>query len=452
MRLKIFWLFSFLTLTALMLTWCKTNAPELSFEETLKIYSEQKSQVKEILNFMNDTGSQIENKLNAETKYDAWDSIKWTLKLNTDIVNDNKSKDSEAKISLWLSTDADIQEGFLVKSAKIDINTLLKDFKLYFKLLDFSINSNQPEYEAMVTEIVNSFKDKWLTINADEYIDLLKISSEKDFDMVSYLESKEYMNKIFSEKEKTEYNWYPAWKVTFNENEIKNIIKEINAKEQKEEKLLLTWIEEENIANEDFNKIIDDLKFENTEAYFVIRSSDEVDFVLENIDIITSSEKINIAESINKKTFWKDSKIIKITLSDTEKESNAVYINIGLQPSLTAYGININVESKIEEEIQELFRIEWSIKASLSENLLTIDPEFILSSDSITAVVNINFESKKIKNYKFDTPENAQDINELLWSLLWWSEEFDDEDYVYDYDETYISDENEYIESEEIKE
>jgi hypothetical protein len=83
---------------------------------------------------------------------------------------------------------------------------LLKDFKLYFKLLDFSINSNQPEYEAMVTEIVNSFKDKWLTINADEYIDLLKISSEKDFDMVSYLESKEYMNKIFSEKEKTEYN------------------------------------------------------------------------------------------------------------------------------------------------------------------------------------------------------------------------------------------------------
>ena len=130
--------FFLITLSTLILNWCKTNVPELSFEETLKVYSEQKSQVKEILNFMNDTGNQIENKLNVETKYDAWDSIKWTLTLNTDIVNDNESKDSEAKISLGLSTDTEIQEWFLVKSAKIDINTLLKDFKLYLPVFRFS--------------------------------------------------------------------------------------------------------------------------------------------------------------------------------------------------------------------------------------------------------------------------------------------------------------------------
>ena len=441
--------FFLITLSTLILNWCKTNVPELSFEETLKVYSEQKSQVKEILNFMNDTGNQIENKLNVETKYDAWDSIKWTLTLNTDIVNDNESKDSEAKISLGLSTDTEIQEWFLVKSAKIDINTLLKDFKLYFKLLDFSIDSNQQEYVAMVTEIVNSFKNRWLTIEAEEYTDLLKMSSEKNFDIVSYLESNKNIDKIFSEKEQTEYDGYPAWKVNFNEEELKNLVKEINEKEQNESKSLFSWEDkEQEVNNEEFNKIIDDLKFENTKAYFVIRSADEVDFILENIDIITSSEKINITETINKNTIWKDGETIKITISDTEKESNVIYINIDLQPSLTAYGINIKVESKVEEEIQELFRIEWNIRASLSEKILTLNPEFILSSDSITAVVNTEFESKKTKNYKFDTPENVEDINEVLWSLLWWYDEIDNEDYIYDYDEEYISDEDENIENE----
>jgi hypothetical protein len=47
-----------------------------------------------------------------------------------------------------LDTDADITktEGFLVKSAKIDLDTLVKDFKIYFKLVDISAEANQKEY------------------------------------------------------------------------------------------------------------------------------------------------------------------------------------------------------------------------------------------------------------------------------------------------------------------
>jgi hypothetical protein len=125
--------------------------------------------------------------------------------LKTDIVSDNESKDTEAKISLSLTSDADIQEGFFVKSAKVDLNTLVKDFKLYFKLLDFSVESNQEEYVAMITEIVNGFKNKWLTIDTEEYSNLLKVSSEKNFDMFTYLEGKDN-DKIFSEKELTKYD------------------------------------------------------------------------------------------------------------------------------------------------------------------------------------------------------------------------------------------------------
>lgn len=435
MKFKSFWLFSSLALLAIMLTWCKTNAPELSFEETLKVYSEQTSTAKEILKFMNDTWSQIENKLDVETKYDAWDSIKGTLVLKTDIVNDNKSKDTEWKISLGLTTDTNVEDGFFVKSASFDLNTLVKDFKLYFKLLDFSIESNQQEYVAMITEIVNWFKDKWLTMNTEEYSNLLRMSSENSFDMYSYLEKKDN-DKIFAEKELTKFDWYPAWKVSFNEEEIKNLVKEINEQEKKESAKALSWEEsQQNMNDEEIDKLFDDLKIENSEAYFVIRSSDKVDFILKNIDILTAWEKINITDTINKKTLWKDGETIKITISDIETESSDVIISIDLNPSLTSYWVKVKVEARNWELVQELFNLEWDISASLSEKNLKLDPNFKITSDSLNAEMKAKFESIKIIDYKFETPENAQDVEELIGSLLWWEEHVDNQDYVYNYDE-----------------
>lgn len=435
MKFKSFWLFSSLVLLAIMLTWCKTNAPELSFEETLKVYSEQTSTAKEILKFMNDTWSQIENKLDVETKYDAWDSIKGTLVLKTDIVNDNKSKDTEWKISLGLTTDTNVEDGFFVKSASFNLNTLVKDFKLYFKLLDFSIESNQQEYVAMITEIVNWFKDKWLTMNTEEYSNLLRMSSENSFDMYSYLEKKDN-DKIFAEKELTKFDWYPAWKVSFNEEEIKNLVKEINEQEKKESAKALSWEEsQQNMNDEEIDKLFDDLKIENSEAYFVIRSSDKVDFILKNIDILTAWEKINITDTINKKTIWKDGETIKITISDIETESSDVIISIDLNPSLTSYWVNVKVEARNWELVQELFNLEWDISASLSEKNLKLDPNFKITSNSLNAEMKAKFESIKIIDYKFETPENAQDVEELIGSLLWWEEHVDNQDYVYNYDE-----------------
>ena len=435
MKFKSFWLFSSLALLAIMLTWCKTNAPELSFEETLKVYSEQTSTAKEILKFMNDTWSQIENKLDVETKYDAWDSIKGTLVLKTDIVNDNKSKDTEWKISLGLTTDTNVEDGFFVKSASFDLNTLVKDFKLYFKLLDFSIESNQQEYVAMITEIVNWFKDKWLTMNTEEYSNLLRMSSENNFDMYSYLEKKDN-DKIFAEKELTKFDWYPAWKVSFNEEEIKNLVKEINEQEKKESAKALSWEEsQQNMNDEEIDKLFDDLKIENSEAYFVIRSSDKVDFILKNIDILTAWEKINITDTINKKTLWKDGETIKITISDIETESSDVIISIDLNPSLTSYWVNVKVEARNWELVQELFNLEWDISASLSEKNLKLDPNFKITSNSLNAEMKAKFESIKIIDYKFETPENVQDVEELIGSLLWWEEHVDNQDYVYNYDE-----------------
>ena len=419
-----------------MLAWCKTTTPELSFEETLKIYTEQTSTVKEILNFMNDTWSQIDNKIEAKTRYNIWDSIKWELSLNTDVISDNNSRDTEAKVSIWLkSDDSEIPAGGLyVKSAKVDLNTMMKDFKLYFKLLDFSIDSNQPEYVAMISELIGWFKDQRLTIEAEEFTELMKKSSDNQFDVFWYLQSKGNIEKIFDEKELTKLDGYPAWKVSFNNDEIKKLSKEIYEIEQKQAENLYSWNEETQEDIELFNNMIDNLKIENTEAYFVIRSSDKVDFVIKNMDIITANEKFNIKETINSKLLWKDSETIDITLTNEEEDSE-IYININLLPSLTSYWVDIKVSAKENWESKNLFNIKWEIKASLSEKSLSLNPNFVFESDSISADIKIDFVSEKIKDHVFDTPKDAESLDEIIWSLMGWYDEVDDEDYVYNYDD-----------------
>ena len=126
-------------------------------------------------------------------------------------------------------------------------------------------------------------------------------------------------------------------------------------------------------------------------------------------------------------------------------------IIIDLLPSVTSYGINIKVNSKEWEETQELFNIKWELKVSLSEKTLAMDTKLMIESDSITADVKLNVINNKVKDHVFETPENVQSLDELIWGLLWGSGEIDDEDYVYDYDENYEED-SESEEDEEIDE
>jgi hypothetical protein len=79
------------------------------------------------------------------------------LDVKTVVTNDNESKDSKAEISIALDTDTDIEnkEGFAVKSAKIDIDTLIKDFNLYFKLVDLSVEANEKEYVGTMMALID---------------------------------------------------------------------------------------------------------------------------------------------------------------------------------------------------------------------------------------------------------------------------------------------------------
>jgi hypothetical protein len=152
------------------------------------------------------------------------------------------------------------------------------------------------------------------------------------------------------------------------------------------------------------------------------------------MDIITANEKFNIKETINSKLLWKDSETIDITLTNEEEDSE-IYININLLPSLTSYWVDIKVSAKENWESKNLFNIKWEIKASLSEKSLSLNPNFVFESDSISADIKIDFVSEKIKDHVFDTPKDAESLDEIIWSLMGWYDEVDDEDYVYNYDD-----------------
>ena len=309
MNLKKIWLLGFAMMWAILIAWCNQSTPELSFEDTLKVYGEQKSMLSEVSSFMNDKESQIKDTFELTTKY-ATENSNWKVVAKTLIINDNATKDSKAEISLLLDTDADITktEGFLVKSAKIDLDTLVKDFKIYFKLVDISAEANQKEYVWTMLALIDWFKDRWFTLNNPELTELLKASNSKEFDLTEYIENQENLEKFFSKKESTKYDGDPAWKVDFNMDEVKSFIKEVYRLSQgdlttlSEENPLLIEQQQENI--EEFNELIDNVQVSNVEAYFVIRSEDKVDFVIENIDIQWDTALLNIKETINKKMIY----------------------------------------------------------------------------------------------------------------------------------------------------
>ena len=446
MNLKKIWLLGFAMMWAILIAWCNQSTPELSFEDTLKVYGEQKSMLSEVSSFMNDKESQIKDTFELTTKY-ATENSNWKVVAKTLIINDNATKDSKAEISLLLDTDADITktEGFLVKSAKIDLDTLVKDFKIYFKLVDISAEANQKEYVWTMLALIDWFKDRWFTLNNPEITELLKASNSKEFDLTEYIENQENLEKLFNKKESTKYDGDPAWKVDFNMDEVKSFIKEVYRLSQGdlttlgEENPLLIEQQQENI--EEFNELIDNVQVSNVEAYFVIRSEDKVDFVIENIDIQWDTALLNIKETINKKMIWDDSLTYTILLSQATSEEDEDIDNIQMRavidlvPSLLTYGINLKVESIINDEIEEMFNAKWNITASISDKNVELSPTFNVNFSNIKANVEAKLKSEKINDYEFESPENAEDIEEVIGSLMWGQEyenQTSDEDFIDD--------------------
>jgi hypothetical protein len=87
---------------------------------------------------------------------------------------------------------------------------------------------------------------------------------------------------------------------------------------------------------------------------------------------------------------------------------------------MLSYGIELIVESLINEESHEILNLKWDITASTSSNQAGLKTDFKVNANNISADVEAEFISEKIKDYVFDNPTDVLDIEDLIDGLIGW--------------------------------
>lgn len=175
MNLKKRGLLSVFVATTLVLTACQKKAPELSFEETLKVYSQNNLAVREFIAFFNATGDQIKSDFNLNVSVDAKEQMKGTFMLKSSSVNDNAVHDAESTFDL----SADLEnkgEGTPSKiKGNLNLSILIKSFQPFFKLNTFTLETEPKEIAGMAMGFSEMFKGKWLTLANPEFTELMRL-------------------------------------------------------------------------------------------------------------------------------------------------------------------------------------------------------------------------------------------------------------------------------------
>ena len=416
MQLKKVGVLSFVAVVAITLAWCG-KAPNLSFEETLQVYNKQNAIVKDVLQFMGDQEKLIESNLKAQVDVQT-DGGKGKVMLDVKSVSDNKTKDSESDIGLNLTMEQkDAQTGDLQKlDAKVNLNTLLKDYQLYFKLNEFALEMNPKEAAGMPLAMVEMFKNKWLTLDLPHVKEMLRTSAETNANIWQneklYAVNPSYYTGVVS----TTYEWNPAWKVDFNLEEIKKVVLDFYALNETGEvastgnEVLLAQQQQ---MKDSLDQIFSSIKFENTEAYFVIRSADKVDFVVVNSDFSMGDLKMKLSQHVKGKVTT-----AKAIIPSADGSGQVEVTLVAERAGIWSVKLDL-VAEKTGKDIQkeQLFKLSWKISATLSQNRFSLQPQFKLTIDKVGVDVEGDFVAKKVANHTFAAPTDAQNLQEI-WSAL----------------------------------
>lgn len=368
--------------TTLVLTACGKKAPELSFEETLKVYSQNNLAVRELISFFNTTGYQVASDFNLNVNIDAKEQMKGSFAIKSSSVNDNTTHDSESTLDLSvdLANQGEEESPSTIKG-NLNLSVLLTSFQPFFRLNTFNLETEPKEIAGMAMGFSEMFKEKWLTFQNPEFIELLKLSAKTDFSF--WLDEKLYEANpsYYTGATLTTYEGNPAWKVDFNMEEIRKVALEFYDASQAQNTALLTGEEvlaQQEEARAEVVKALEELHFENVEAYFVIHSAKKVDFLLKNADVVTSNTQMHIAQSL-------EGEVVTTTVTIKEGEKELSRIIFVLDPQGKGkYAFTLKV-IQIEEAAseKELFSLSGKLQASLSEKKVSLIPYIEVVSDAV---------------------------------------------------------------------
>lgn len=378
---------SFVIIFLLLISWCTTINNEkifLSFEDSENIVSENinflLNENKSFFKFQNystqcDINSDDENiKLNAKT------SFSWSLDTEKNEILDvypniyffDKKKITDVSIS-WL------------------IQNLYHENQYYTKLSGFSIDMWKWNYESNLRfMIINNLSGKWIKYDSMKLEDTR--NTQKD---IKFLLNTLSSSSIFENVEQVSYEWDNAYKIKIKKD-------------------ILNYIKGQT-----------DIEIVDFDWLFIIRSNDQVDLKINNMQIIYKNNSWKKTLVINW-TIWEDGWILNFS-KDEENieisfEIHRKYTKIIISKSINfnqtrSFGTSI---SKSQKDNSNKFNIKWDMK---------ISPIVIYWSDLEKELeINIKCLYENFSWEVFDIKEPDSYI--LLEQILW--DEFSIKNFIWD--------------------
>jgi hypothetical protein len=164
---------------------------------------------------------------------------------------------------------------------------------------------------------------------------------------------------------------------------------------------------------DEFQQLLSGMKFENTEAYFVIRSAKKVDFILKNTDFSLGEMKIKLSQEVD------NDKIIAKAIVSGINQSEDFTVNLILdRDGKGNFKINLSAEKENNKKVEKLLELSGRIKVALTDNLFSLQPQLKINLATLGVNIEADYSAKKIDNHTFTAPIDAQDIQEVLGTLL----------------------------------
>ena len=413
---------------------CDQQAPNLSFEETIKAYGEQKSPILSVLDLISDKEAIFSSKLNWAINLELGTGEVGKIVVNSTNVSERKTENQESDVNLQLELSS--QEALMGTAvdltADLGVKALIKDYIPYFQLskLDIKANDNLKDQLSFVTSMVDGFKGKWFTLSWTQLKDLATQMNAQKFVLTGALmqDKVEYYTGV----ESVEYEWQPAWKVQFNEDLVKADAKE--ALRAMFSGANLSWntlsgnvdftgsllFMEDQQKLTQIENMIDSMKFENLEAYFVIYAKDNIKFVIKSGDLIINDEiKISFSQKVTLKSYEGTITMTQLMSGDNllmsgENLSGEVH-SLTFDYAVKASGWRkVVFDLSVLDGEDEQLKLSGTLAFEMEENALSVKPDINLEIKGARSSVAGEYRMEKIDSYTFTEPKDAQDFATLL--------------------------------------
>ena len=426
---------------ATVLAACNQQAPNLSFEETVKAYGEQRSAILSILDLISDKEAIFSSKLNGAINLELGTGEVGKIVVNSTNVSEGKTENQESDVNLQLELSS--QEALMGTAvdltADLGVKALIKDYIPYFQLskLDIKANDNLKDQLSFVTSMVDGFKGKWFTLSWTQLKDLAaQMNAQKFVFTGAFMQDKvEYYTGV----ESVEYEWQPAWKVQFNEDLVKADAKE--ALRAMFSGANLSWntlsgnvdftgsllFMEDQQKLTQIENMIDSMKFENLEAYFVIYAKDNIKFVIKSGDLIINDEiKISFSQKVTLKSYEGTITVTQLMSGENLLMSGENLLMSGENLSGEVHSLTFDYAVKasgwrkvvfdlsVLDGEDEQLKLSGTLAFEMEENALSVKPDINLEIKGARSSVAGEYRMEKIDSYTFTEPKDAQDFATLL--------------------------------------